>query len=154
MPIDVFNTTGDDTQMSIKSRMKLSIGGIWLLMHVNSFAWPFDGKLDVYKCPSSVAANACDDSCQKMNDAKVKFKVDLKQKAVLPSYYKNGNQVSSSIFDGCKVFNDENWVCSGDDKTPGVIAEQKMVNGVFTSTFTILPLNPRAKIETSSSCAK
>ena len=140
--------------MSLNNRIKLSIGGIWLLMHVNSFAWPFDRKLDVYKCPSSVAANACDDSCQKMNDLKVKFKVDLKQKAVLASYYKNGNQVNSSIFDNCKVFNDENWVCGADNRTPGVIAEQKMVNEVFTNTLMMLPLNPRAKIESSSSCAK
>jgi hypothetical protein len=140
--------------MSIKNRIKLSVGGIWLVMHGYAFAWPFDGKLDIYKCTSSVGANACDDSCKKMNDAKVKFKVDGKQKAVLASYYKNGNQVSSSIFDGCQIFNDENWVCSNGDKTVGIIAEQKMVNGVFTDTFTMLPLNPRAKIESSSSCAK
>ena len=141
--------------MSIKNVIKISIVGIGLAVHMNSFAWPFDGKLDIYKCSSSVAANACDDGCQKMNDSKAKFKVDIKQKAVLASYYKNGNQVSSSIFDGCKIFNDENWVCSDNDKTPGVIAEQKMVNGVFTNTLVILPLNnPRAKIESSSSCAK
>ena len=140
--------------MSTKNIIKISIGSMWLLMNGYSFAWPFDGKLDLYKCSSTVAANACDGGCQKMNEAKVKFKVDIKQKAVLASYYQNGNQVSSSIFDDCKIFNDQNWVCSNGDQTVGITAEQKMVNGVFTNTLIMLPLNSRAKIESSGSCAK
>ena len=152
MPIDVFNTTGDDTQMSIKNRIKISVGCIWLFASINSYAWPFNSKLTAYRCPTAPAANACDSNCWEIDGGKVEFRVDVKQKLVMNASFKNGSQIGSGNYENCKVFDKENWICG--ERSDYSISEQKMSNGIFTSSLTIFPAKIGGKLDLSYSCAK
>jgi hypothetical protein len=136
----------------MNARLKLGAVVIALLTSMNSYAWPFSSKLTYYKCPTEPAANACDSNCREIDGGKIEFKVNVKQKLVLYAAYKNSSQVSSGYYEHCKIFDKDNWVCG--DESPNGILEQKMSNGIFTSSGRMYPVNPKGKLELSYSCAK
>ena len=152
MPIDVFNTTGDDTQMTIKNKIKLGVGCISLLVCANVLAWPFSPKLTYYRCPNSMTANSCDSNCTEMNGIKMEFKVDVKQKLVFYSQFKDGSQIGSGRYENCNTFDKENWICK--TEYPGAIFEEKMSNGIYIASSTIFPARMGGKLDLSYFCAK
>jgi hypothetical protein len=123
-----------------------------LFISINSFAWPFDGKLDLYACEDSLSANSCNSSCRRSGDVQLEFKIDMKQNIVFFTAYKGGLQGNSGSYDNCKIIDKQNWICKTDDEMGGTL-EQKMINGVYTSSVVIFPRN-RSKLYTSYSCAK
>lgn len=138
----------------MKYQALLLVGWLLLLCTPNVFGWPFDEKLNVYECTTSAAAHACDSTCKNLG-MEVEFKVDVKQKIVLSTWYKNGSQASVNSYENCKIIDKKNWVCK-DKEVEGMpsIGVQKMGNGVFTSSLVIFPMNKNGKIFNSYSCAK
>lgn len=112
----------------------------------------FSSKLTFYRCPTAMAANSCDSNCSEKDKLKMEFKVDVKQKLVFYSQFRDGVQVGSGNYENCKTFDQENWVCKSE--FPGAIFEEKMSNGIFTSSSTIFPARVGGRLDLSYHCAK
>lgn len=75
--------------------------------HIHAF--PFDGKLDLYQCPTIDDARSCSRKCEKTK-IKISYMVDKKNNKVLRKSYLD-NQTQSTLLENCHIFNDKNFKC-------------------------------------------
>jgi hypothetical protein len=134
----------------------------FLLLSFNAFAFSiFDSKLVAYQCSSEREATICN-SCKKIKDIDLSFKVNVASQVVLQQVYENGKLTSSSTLDSCKVVNDKNWSCNEyttHDNGGYVSSKFQMNNGVFSTAYESLSmgirrLNIPSSQHKSYSCAK
>lgn len=121
-----------------------------LLIHFNSHA----KKLSVHDCPTEFDASNCSKKCEKLEDVKVEFDVDIQRNKVLKKLFHEslGNQIY--IKNDCKIFNDDNWVCIDNFKYPNKNYRgytEKMIDGVYFYSNNYVG---RGKEGTVYTCAK
>lgn len=136
--------------------MRIIISSLFLLASFEVMAWPFDGKLNYYKCPTSEAAHSCNSFCNKVLGGQMQFKVEQARNIVIYTAFKDGEVASSGTYNNCKVIDSKNWICKDDETTSSavIISESKMNNGIYAGIWMVLPANRGAKIPSSYSCAK
>ncbi len=133
-----------------------------LLFSFDAFAFSiFDSKLDVYECDSEREATICN-SCKKIKDVNISFKVNVTSQVVMQQVYENGKLARSSSFDSCKIVNEKNWICNEytNHANGGYVSlKSQMNNGAFSTSYESLLIgikkfNIPSSQHKSYSCAK
>ena len=90
----------------------------------------------IYKCPDGKIPS-CDD-CVKQ-PTKLMFLLNKEEKSVMGKSYADGKNINIFTRKNCVIFNDKNWDCSTEQKTPPfLIVKDFMSDGVhkfYIQTF-------------------
>lgn len=115
--------------------MKVLIALILLQLAATCFA--AEGSLKVYECKTEADAIACNNKC-KLSGETFDVKVNVNNNVVLISGYAEGKLHATYSLDGCKVANEQNWVCepeSNNDFYLGIRKEERMSDGIMHKIF-------------------
>jgi hypothetical protein len=96
-------------------------------------------KLEYFKCENKFAPESCI-NCTREKDIYLSFIADKQNSRVMERMFTSDVNGISTIYDNCKIFNNENWDCSSVSIFPNstVTDSKKMTNGIFSSTRSII----------------
>jgi len=138
---------------------KLLLITFLLLNSLSVYAGFFDKKLTVYDCKKN-QYSTCKDGCDKTG-SQFEFLINKKDNTVMLKSHHKGN-ITSRVFENCKIFNDKNWDCSSKDEvsinnrlvTTNFV--NKMNDGIYLD-ISVMKIFSNSSLKTdvwSSYCAK
>ncbi len=107
----------------------------------------------MYKCQDG-AVPACDDSCIKQA-VKISYLINKEEKSVMGKSYIDGKNTYSHVRKNCVIFNEQNWDCSTEEKTPPFLTVKDMMSdGVHKFYIQTININTKTLNITNASCTK
>ncbi len=107
----------------------------------------------MYKCQDG-AVPACDDSCIKQA-VKISYLINKEEKSVMGKSYIDGKNTYSHVRKNCVIFNEQNWDCSTEEKTPPFLTVKDMMSdGVHKFYIQTINMNTKTLNIINASCTK
>lgn len=107
----------------------------------------------MYKCQDG-AVPACDDTCIKQ-PVKISYLINKEEKSVMGKSYIDGKNTYSHVRKNCIIFDENNWDCSTEEKTPPFITVKDMMSdGVHKFYIQTINMNTKNLNIVNASCTK
>ena len=107
----------------------------------------------MYKCQDG-AVPACDDTCIKQ-PVKISYLINKEEKSVMGKSYIDGKNTYSHVRKNCIIFDENNWDCSTEEKTPPFITVKDMMSdGVHKFYIQTINMNTKTLNIINASCTK
>ena len=107
----------------------------------------------MYKCQDG-AVPACDDTCEKQ-PVKISYLINKEEKSVMGKSYIEGKNTYSHVRKNCVIFDENNWDCSTEEKTPPFITvKDTMSDGVHKFYIQTINMNTKTLNIINASCTK
>lgn len=107
----------------------------------------------MYKCQDG-AVPACDDTCIKQ-PVKISYLINKEEKSVMGKSYIDGKNTYSHVRKNCIIFDENNWDCSTEEKTPPFITVKDMMSdSVHKFYIQTINMNTKNLNIVNASCTK
>ena len=107
----------------------------------------------MYKCQDGTVP-ACDDTCIKQ-PVKISYLINKEEKSVMGKSYIDGKNTYSHVRKNCIIFDENNWDCSTEEKTPPFITVKDMMSdGVHKFYIQTINMNSKTLHIVNASCTK